>query len=226
MSSNEVFSGLVAGVLSAVVFNPLDKAIFISTTKNISFFNRQVWSNCFKGTSNAILSRLVSSGLYFSFIDHFSQSFFPVQTAFTASFLVNVSTNPVNLVKFHSWFNNLSTRESVSFFYKSHGIRGFYIGFPAVFLRDFIFNTSYISFRRKEDHLFNLTLISGSLILVSPLNLVKNLKYGSNQDLRTIVRNFKFRQLGLSQSILRTSLSFYFSQHIYDISKSFLEKNK
>lgn len=226
MSSNEVFSGVVAGVLSAVVFNPLDKAIFISTTKNISFFNRQVWSNCFNGTSNAILSRLVSSGLYFSFIDHFSQSFSPIQTAFTTSFLVNVSTNPVNLVKFHSWFNTISTRDSISFFYKSHGIRGFYIGFPAIFLRDFMFNASYISFRKKDEHFFNLALISGSLIIVSPLNLVKNLKYGSNQDLRTIIMNFKFRQLGLSQCLLRTSLSFYFSQFIYDASKSFLEKNK
>jgi len=224
MSSNEVFSGVVSGVLSAIVFNPLDKAIFISTTKNISFFNRQVWSNCYNGTSNAILSRLVSSGLYFSFIDHFSKSFSPIQTAFTASLLVNVSTNPVNLVKFHSWFNNLSTRESVGFFYKTHGFRGFYIGLPAVFLRDFLFNSSYISFKKKDDHLFNLALISGSLVLVSPLNLVKNLKYGSNQDFRTIIRNFKFRQLGLSQSLIRTSLSFYFSQYMYDISKSFLEK--
>ncbi len=226
MSSNEVFSGLVAGVISAIVFNPLDKAIFISTTKNISFFNRQVWSNCFNGTTNAILSRLVSSGLYFSFIDHFSQSFSPIQTGFTASFLVNISTNPVNLVKFHSWFNGLSTRDSIGFFYKTHGIRGFYIGFPAVFLRDFLFNTSYISFKKKDDHFFNLALISGTLIIVSPFNLVKNLKYGSNDDLRTIANNFKFRQLGLSKSLIRTSLSFYFSQFIYDVSKSFMEKNK
>lgn len=224
MSSNEVFSGVITGVISAIVFNPLDKAIFISTTKNISFFNRQVWCNSFNGTSNAILSRLVSNGLYFSFIDHLSQSFSPIQTALTASFLVNVSTNPVNLVKFHSWFNNTSTRDSVSFFYKSYGIRGFYIGFPAVFLRDFLFNSSYISFKKKDDHLFNLALISGSLVIVSPLNLVKNLKYGSNQDIRTIIKNFKFRQLGLSQSLIRTSLSFYFSQYMYDISKSFLEK--
>ena len=226
MNSNEFFSGLITGVISAIILNPVDRAIYLSTTKNISFFNSQVWSNCFKGTTNTVLSRLISSGLYFSFIDVYSETHSPLQIAFTASIVVNSITNPINLIKFHSWFNNLTYKQTINHLYKNYGIRGFFIGLPSVFLRDLVFNASYISFKKKDDHLFNLALISGSLVAVSPLNLVKNMKYGSNEDIRTIIKNFKFRQLGLSQSLIRTSVSFYLSQYIYDISKSFFTKNK
>lgn len=219
MNQNEVISGLTTGVLTAILFNPIDKAIYVSTTKNLSILNKEVWSQCFKGTFNTILTRLITSGLYFTFLDKLSATYSPLQTAFMTSFACNILTNPIQHIKYHGWYNNLSINESYKFIYRTYGIRGFGIGFCSILLRDICFNYSYLSFKKKDEHFHNLSLITLSLVGVSPLNLIKNKKYGSNESLREIFKNFKFHQLGISKSILRTSVSFYLSQFIYDFTK-------
>ena len=224
MNHNEVISGLTTGIITAILFNPIDKAIYVSTTKNISIFNKDVWSKCFKGTINTTLTRLITSGLYFTFLDKLSANYSPIQTALITSFACNLLTNPIQLVKYHSWFNNISLNDSLKIIYRSYGIRGFGIGFASIFLRDVCFNYSYLSLRKKDDHIHNLSIITLSLIGVSPLNLIKNKKYGRNESLVEIFKNFKFYQLGISKSVLRTSISFYFSQFIYDFTKENFSK--
>lgn len=219
MNQNEVISGLTTGIITAILFNPIDKAIYVSTTKNLSIFNKVVWSKCFKGTLNTTITRLITSGLYFTFIDKLSNTYSPFQTAIITSFTCNILTNPIQLIKFHSWYNNLSINESFKFIYKTYGIRGFGIGFTSILLRDICFNYSYLYYKKKDNHLHNLYVITLSLIGVSPLNLIKNKKYGSNESLREIFKNFKFHQLGISKSVFRTSMSFYVSQIIYDFIK-------
>ena len=224
MNQNEVISGLTTGIMTAIIFNPIDKAIYVSTTKNLSIFNKEVWSKCFKGTINTILTRLITSGLYFTFLDKLSANYSPIQTALITSFACNLLTNPIQLVKYHSWFNNISLNDSSKFIYRSYGIRGFGIGFASIFLRDVCFNYSYLSLKKKDDHLHNLSIITLSLIGVSPLNLIKNKKYGKNESIVEIFKNFKFHQLGISKSVLRTSISFYFSQFLYDFTKENFSK--
>ena len=34
--NSEIFSGILTGIISTIIFNPIDKAIYMSTTKNIS----------------------------------------------------------------------------------------------------------------------------------------------------------------------------------------------
>lgn len=224
MNQNEIFSGITTGIISAIIFNPIDKAIYVSTTKNISIFNKQVWFNCFNGTINTVLTRLITSGLYFSFLDNLSMKYSPLQTAIITSLVCNTLTNSIQLVKYHSWYNNISLNNSFKFIYRTHGIRGYGIGYIPILLRDICFNYSYISFKKKDEHLYNLSVISLSLIAVSPLNLIKNKKYGNNESLSYIFKNFKFHQLGISKSLLRTSASFYLTQYLYDFTKENLSK--
>jgi hypothetical protein len=224
MNQNEVISGITTGIMTAIIFNPIDKAIYVSTTKNLSIFNKEVWSNCFKGTLNTILTRIITSGMYFTFLDKLSASYSPFQTAVITSFTCNILTNPIQLVKFHGWYNNISLNDSYKLIYKTYGIRGLGIGFISIFLRDVCFNYSYLSLKKEKDHLYNLSVVTLSLIGVSPLNLIKNKKYGKNESLREIFKNFKFHQLGISKSILRTSGSFYFSQFVYDFIKENFSK--
>lgn len=224
MNQNEVISGLTTGILTAILFNPIDKAIYVSTTKNLSILNKDVWSKCFNGTLNTILTRLVTSGLYFTFLDKLSTTYSPFHTAFITSFACNIITNPIQLIKYHSWYNNLSINESSRFIYGKYGIKGFGIGFSSIFLRDLCFNYLYLSYKKKDDHLYNLSIITFSLVSVSPFNLIKNKKYGSNESFKEIIKNFKFHQFGISKSVLRTSASFYFSQFLYDITKETFSK--
>lgn len=224
MNQNEIFSGITTGIISSILFNPIDKAIYISTTKNISIFNRQAWHNSYKGTLNTILTRLITSGLYFSIIDNLSSKHSIFETAVITSIVCNTFTNPIQLLKYHSWYNNISFHDSFKFIYKTYGIRGFGIGYASILLRDICFNYSYLYFKKKDDHLHNLSVISMSLIAVSPINLIKNKKYGNNESILQIFKNFKFRQLGISQSLLRTTASFYFTQFLYDFTKENISK--
>jgi hypothetical protein len=219
MNQNDFVSGITTGVISAILFNPIDKAIYVSTTKNLSFLNKEVWSKCYKGTFNTIATRLITSGLYFTFLDNLSTTYSPLQTAMMTSLFCNFLTNPIQLVKYNSWYHNISLNECFKSIYKTYGIRGFGIGFIPILLRDICFNYSYLSFKTKDNHIQNLSLISVSLVAVSPLNLIKNKKYGNNESLSNIIKNFKFRQLGISYSVIRTSASFYFSQYLYDFTK-------
>ena len=56
----------------------------------------------------------------------------------------------------------------------------------------------------------------------SPLNLIKNKKYGNFEDIRTIIKNFNYKQLGIGKNIIRSSICFYFNQFIYDNLKTYL----
>jgi hypothetical protein len=86
----------------------------------------------------------------------------------------------------------------------------------SLLLRDFIFNYIYLTFKQKDNHINNILTISGALIAVSPINVIKNKKYASNESIKSIIKNFNYNQLGISFSLLRFSLSFYLCQYIYD----------
>ena len=70
--NSEIFSGILTGILSAIIFNPIDKAIYISTTKNLAITNKEIWKNPYKGSLNTISTRIITSGLYFTYLDYYS----------------------------------------------------------------------------------------------------------------------------------------------------------
>lgn len=220
MNTNEVIPGLLTGVMSALIFNPLDKIIFASSIQGRSLRTRAIFSQPFNGALNNIGTRLITSGLYFSYIDHYSSvTENKAQVAAVTALLCSI-TNPFQLVKYNSWFHSISSRQSISYIYKTHGVRGFGIGITAFITRDFIFNYIYISNKDKNNHLFNICIICGALTVSSPFNLIRVKKYATNASIREIVSNFQFRQLSLGLVVARSCLSFYTGQVIYDYLKS------
>ena len=218
--NNEFMSGLLTGITSAIIFNPIDKAIYLSTIQNLKITNPYIWKNCFKGSFITISSRMITSGLYFGYLDYFTNN---CSNNLQSALLTSVScsiTNPLQLVKYHSWFNNLSIHNSFNFIKNNYGYKGFLIGINPLICRDFIFNYLYISNKKKDDDLYNLMVISFSLIVVAPLNFIKNKKYGSNEPLKLIFNNFKLKQLGITQGLFRTTISFYFNQSLYNFLSS------
>jgi len=220
MNTNELSSGILTGIISGIIFNPIDKAIYLSTTKNLKITNKSIWRELYKGFEISILTRLINSGLYFSYIDYHSSI---SSSILSTSLILSTSctiTNPLQLIKFMSWYNNISIIDTCHFIKNKYGYRGYLIGASSLFIRDLVFNYIYLSLKKKEDHINNICVVSLGLIIVSPLNLVKNKKYGSNESLRSIISNFKFSQLGISYSLLRMSVGFYMSQYIYDFIKN------
>jgi hypothetical protein len=112
--------------------------------------------------------------------------------------------------------------QSIMSIYKSSGILGFSRGAIALGCRDFIFNSIYLNFKEKDQHLYNLGIITIGITVSSPINLIKNKKYATGESLKEIIKSFRFSQLGLGLSIGRNCLSFYASQLIYDNCKKMI----
>lgn len=220
MNTNEVMPGLLTGVLSAVIFNPIDKIIFASSIQGRSLRTRDTFSNPFKGALNNIGTRLITSGLYFSYIDHYSSiTENKMQVALVTSLLCSI-TNPIQLIKYNSWFHSLSSRQSVSNIYRTHGICGFGNGITSFIMRDFIFNYIYLTNKDKNNHLYNICVICSALTISSPFNLIRVKKYATNASICEIASKFQLRQLSLGLVVARSCLSFYSGQIIYDFLKS------
>jgi hypothetical protein len=182
MTYNDILSGMITGFTSSIIFNPIDKIIYLSTTKNISIIDKSIYYNLFQGCLNTILTRIITSGLYFTMIDNNSHNLSPLQTAILSASLCSM-TNPLQFIKYHSWYNNMSNKNSYIFIINKYGLKGLTIGTPALFTRDLIFNYIYISNKKKDNHLHNLSIITIGLIISSPLNLIKNRKYANFDDL-------------------------------------------
>lgn len=216
--NNNFIPGIATGIISSLIFNPFDKVVYVSTTKNISIFNKIIWTELYKGSIFTIGTKMITSGLYFSYLDYYYQkSNSVVQTSLITSLLCGI-TSPFQLIKFHSWYNDCSYKKSIHTIYKNFGYKGFFIGMFPLITRDFFFNNIYLSFK-SDNHLINISAVCSGLVVVSPFNLIKNKKYATNESIKSIIMNFKFNQLGIQYSIIRTALCFYVNQYIYDSCK-------
>lgn len=223
MSYTEITAGITTGIVSSVLFNPIDKIIFNSCLKNLSLCNSKIiYSNLYKGSFNTVITRIMTSGLYYSYIDYYDNiTSNKIQVAGLTAILCS-TTNPFQLVKFNSWYNDKSSLEVFKSIYNKKGMNGFTRGIFALILRDFIFNSIYLNYKEKNNHTKNLLVITTAIIITSPINLIKNKQYSTDENLKQIFKNFKVSQLGLGMSIFRNCLSFYASQLIYDNFKYYL----
>ena len=57
--------GLVSGIVQAGVFNPWDRALYLSIKENRHFLNIENFKNPFAGLIQTLFQRAVSAGLYF-----------------------------------------------------------------------------------------------------------------------------------------------------------------
>lgn len=222
MTSNEVISGIFTGILTSLLFNPIDKIIFTCCLGNKSFFDLNTWRNLYQGSLNTVATRIITSGLYFSYLDHYSNVTDNKFNVAVITALVCSITSPLQMVKYHQWHIQTSQFETFKIIYFSKGFVGFGRGAIPLILRDIVFNTIYLNYKEKDNHTKNLLVITTGIVASSPLNLVKNKKYATNENLKEIIKNFKFSQLGLGMSITRSCLSFYSGQLIYDNFKKYL----
>jgi hypothetical protein len=63
------FAGVLSGGVCAAVFNPWDRALYLSVLHERAFCRLANWRNPFQGIYQSFLQRTLSSGLYFPLID-------------------------------------------------------------------------------------------------------------------------------------------------------------
>ncbi len=216
MNHNDVVPGLLTGISSAIIFNPIDKIIFCCCIQNKKLTDWSIWKNPFRGCFNSIGTRVITSGLYFALIDGYSDDNSNKAIGAISTAMVSSITNPIQLIKFYGWYHNCDSLTSIRFHFHKYGMQWFRFGIIPLITRDFIFNYIYLTHKKKDCHIHNLMVISGALAIASPFNLIKNKRYATKESLKSIISNFKFSQLGIGMTIGRSCISFYVSQIIYN----------
>lgn len=163
-----VACGLVAGMAQAGLFNPFDRALYLSVVNHTPFLSSQNFQRPYQGFFQSVGHRALSGGLYFP-LERFFMDLLPTQQqhhphfalnkflAGTAAGAVNaLICNPVAAVKYKTWGRDVNRgmlQEAILMLRKG-GIRPFYNGLIPTLLRDLTFGGTYTLLRFEfQDHM-------------------------------------------------------------------------
>lgn len=200
-----ILSGLAAGVAQAGLFNPFDRALYLSVKNHTPFLTPENFQSPYQGFFQSVGHRALSGGLYYP-LEHFFMSLLPVDVvldhgssgalynfmAGTAAGSVNaVICNPVSAVKYKSWGRDVNrgmVKESVEMLRKG-GARPFCNGLIPTVARDLVFGGTYtflrfelqFRFQLTPDHQWVANFMAASLATVvsGPFNLARNVQYAT-----------------------------------------------
>lgn len=151
------------GFLQAGLFNPWDRALYLSIKEERAFLNRANFVNPFAGVSQTIFQRSISAGLYFPLEEIFadrlvSSELFGTTSkeiqnnrtliALMAGLLAGASNgilmNPLAAVKYSFWGAKEAERyktfaETAVEMFKKGGLRIYFVGAAATVSRDLVF---------------------------------------------------------------------------------------
>ena len=151
----DFYISLIVGVSQAFIFNPADKAIYKSIIDNTPIMCSANWKKPFAGSTNNIYSRIITSGLYFYLIDT-TKNYDTVQASFLISLTTSTILNPLNVIKYKSYGDNLSTYQAFIQTYNRYGLKFVRIGLGSLILRDFVFNMVYLNLKKdNNDMIYN-----------------------------------------------------------------------
>lgn len=209
--SSSLACGFLSGLTQSIVFNPYDRALYLSIKHNRPFLRAENWRNqggVMLGVYPSLLQRAVSSGLYFPFERQFrivmlrhTDKKGPVDAiaGLLAGAANGIVTAPINATKYALWSEGseaVSAKEAVVKVYKRNGMRGLFRAAPATISRDLIFGVCYSYLRHRVDVAgkFADNVIAGSVatLVSSPWNYIRLKQYaeqpgkGGGQILRDL----------------------------------------
>jgi hypothetical protein len=84
-SKNEkkILCGLTSGLVQAFVFNPWDRALYLSVKNDIKFLSINNFKHPFSGVFQTLGSRIISNGLYFPLEEIFRDIFKGIYSSLT-----------------------------------------------------------------------------------------------------------------------------------------------
>jgi hypothetical protein len=170
-------SGLCAGVAQAGLFNPFDRALYLSVKNEIPFLSSANFQNPYSGFFQSVGHRAVSGGLYYPLEQFFIASMVPE----TPSLLLSEGTgnfalynllagtaagsanallvNPISAVKYKTWGRDTprSFFSEAADMLKKGGARPFVNGLIPTVLRDLVFGGCYTFIRFEFQYHFQLS---------------------------------------------------------------------
>lgn len=160
--STDVISGMASGAIYSLLFNPWDRALYLSMKHNRSFLKRDNFAQPYQGAIQAMTNRMFFGSIYYIAQGQMRSSLAPYLhdvlgfewplvhsvTGFSAGVINGFLTNAPSLIKAHTWGNNKGTfQSSIVEMYQSGGMGAFSRGLLANVLTDSIRGSSYELFR-------------------------------------------------------------------------------
>ena len=202
--------GLAAGVVQAGLFNPYDRALYLSVRekKHRPFFHSHNWRSPYRGFWQSLGGRAVSGGLYFPVEHWFLRYMDPYESvagynfvAGTAAGAVNACLlNPLSAIKYKTWGQRDATRgmwrTAIRMLRKSSEspMRPFFNGLLPTLYRDVVFGGCYTWLRLQIQYWFDLqpnqqwmgNLVAAALGTVAsgPFNYVRNVQYATSSRIK------------------------------------------
>lgn len=232
-STAEIVVGVSTGLIQTVIFNPVDRALYLHVKDDTSFLARSNWLNPYHGVFNALGNRVIQYGFYYNIVDWYLQLFhsrYPGMGKNTSRILTGVATgittavmlNPISCVKYHAWGTDLDLRVVSREMYKEAGLNSFARGLGTTAMRDSVFSALYLLGKRFSDKKFTdnkSRFVANSLVscvatvVTAPINYVRNMKYASgymnsNPTARDIYKDL-FRQQPAYSGSLTPVLHYY-----------------
>lgn len=152
-----LFPSLLCGSFQAVIFNPVDRALFLRVHHQISIFNKKIWINPYQGFMNVAFYRILSGSLYFylqgetkKYLTYYSfnREKYPISynliVGFIAGSINGIILNQFQIIKYQMWTKNKGSFFSVfRDMYNYGGFNIFFKGSKVTIMRDSIFGLSY-----------------------------------------------------------------------------------
>lgn len=199
---NVLLPALLSGAVQAVLFNPIDRALYLRVHHRRSLVHPHNWTTPFQGFGNAAVYRTICGGSYLFWQDmgraaivahapqvqHVHPSWLQFGVGVFAGSLNGLMLNQLQIVKYRMWSDNHGTFLSVSQrMWKDVGASIFFRGVSVSMLRDVTFGITYEVMRvphRTERHpalqfLCNSLAAMVASIISSPINYCRNLIYGA-----------------------------------------------
>jgi hypothetical protein len=186
--------GLAAGAVVAVLFNPYDRALYLSVMHRRQFSMRANWASPYQGFLQTFLHRALSGGIYYP-LEHHLEHAVPVEGAighFAAGSLAGALSasllSPFSAVKYACWGSETAGRffHTAARMFEKGGWRPFASGLGPTVGRDAVFGSVYTGVRRTcgSDGLCNTLAAVLATVISSPFNLARNAQFATAPDER------------------------------------------
>ncbi|MBA4697279.1 MAG: hypothetical protein H2069_07825 [Legionella sp.] len=154
----DIASGLIAGVLCSGLFNPWDRALYLSVKNNRPFLSLDNFKSPYQGLSQAMVQRAFLSGIYFTIQGELNAYVLPLfkdqakmsdgtarfYTGMLNGIFSGVLTNPISAIKYQTWGQeDASFISSVKEMWRLGGMRPFLKGSLPTMTRDMVFGSTY-----------------------------------------------------------------------------------
>jgi hypothetical protein len=200
--------GLLAGVAQAGLFNPYDRALYLSVRDERPFLHAGNWTHPYLGFVQSLNTRALAGGLYFP-LEHLALQLVPPQQHFAAGMIAGTINalllNPLTAVKYQTWgrTENRGVWTEALCMARAGSWRPFVKGLGPTILRDTAFGGTYTVLRlhivqqqqqhndhNGDDHqqggrrqvntaAANFVAAALATVVSGPFNYVRNVQYGT-----------------------------------------------